>query len=136
MQLYNLVMVLNQEQNKILMLYRSKNPYKDLYNLPGGKIEDNEDFLLSAYRELYEETGITDKDIKLQPYIDFTWHQLSMEMKVFFGVLNKEVELVDEIHKLSWHDLNENFFDITKYAGEGNIGHMVEIYKANKDKIN
>ena len=48
------------------------------------------------------------------------------------GKLNKEVKLVEEINKLFWIDKNNNFFDVEKYAGEGNIGHMlkhVEIYK-------
>lgn len=55
-----------------------------------------------------------------------------MELEVYAGKLNKEVELVEEINKLLWVNKNDNFFDIDKYAGEGNIGHMlrqVEIYK-------
>jgi 8-oxo-dGTP diphosphatase len=132
MEKYNLAFVLNKEETHLLMCYRSKNPYKGLYNLTGGKIEDGEDHLESAYRELYEETGISKSDIVLQPFIDFTWHQVNMSMDVFIGVLNKEVILVEEVHKLQWVSIDEDFFDMSKFAGEGNIGHMVEIYKQKK----
>jgi len=135
MQQFNLVMVLNQTKDKVLMLYRKKNPYKGLYNMIGGKIEDGENHLESAYRELYEETGISKEDIFLIPFIDFVWHPLDMSMDVFIGKLNKAVNLVEEIHSLHWLDVNENFFDMTKFAVEGNIGHMMEIYGQNPEII-
>lgn len=135
MKLFNLVMVLNQEKNKVLMLFRSKNPYKGLYNFIGGKIDIGEDPLSSAYRELFEETGILDSDIELHPFMDFEWHMLDMKMLVFIGKLNKEVKLVEELHTLHWFDLTEDFFDMTRFAGEGNIGHMVELYIQNQSMV-
>ncbi len=129
MESYNLVIVFNQEESKVLMCHRSKDPYNGLYNLVGGKIEEGEDVLASAYRELFEETGITKNDIELSPLMDFIWHPINMDMKVFTGILNKEVVLVDEVHKLYWIDMSENFFDMNKFAGEGNIGHMLELYR-------
>ena len=126
---YNLIMVLNKEETKALMCLRSKNPYKGLYNLVGGKIDEGEDDLDSAYRELFEETGIDQTSIKLLPFIDFTWHTVNMEMKVFIGRINKEVKLIEEIHRLYWLSIDENFFDMTKFAGEGNIGHMIKLYQ-------
>lgn len=122
---YNLILALNKEKTHVLMCYRSKDPYQDLYNLLGGKIEDHEDDLQSAYRELFEESGITKEDIHLTPFMDFVWHPIDMEMKVYKGVLNKEVDLIDEVHKLVWMPITEDFFDTTKFAGEGNIGHMI-----------
>lgn len=136
MEKFNLIMVLNKEETHMLMCHRIKDPYKGLYNLPGGKIDDGENHLSSAYRELYEETGISEDDIVLREYIDFTWHPVNMSMDVTFGVLNKDVALVEEIHPLHWISLQDNFFDMTRFAGEGNIGHMVEIYKyLKKNKI-
>lgn len=135
MKRFNLVMVFNPDKTKILMLHRSKNPYKGLYNLVGGKIDQDEDYLQSAYRELFEETGITKQDIHLIPFIDFKWHLLDMAMYVFIGKLNKEVNLVEEIHKLYWFDVTEDFFDMKRFAGEGNIGHMMEIYFQNQSIV-
>lgn len=31
----------------------------------------------------------------------------------------------DEANKLYWSALDHNFFDVTQYAGEGNIGHIM-----------
>ena len=50
----NLILVLNKEETKILMCKREKEPYKGQYNLVGGKVEENEDELDAAYRELQE----------------------------------------------------------------------------------
>lgn len=132
---YNLCFVLDKDEKNLLMCYRSKDPYKGLYNLLGGKIDPGEDYLESAYRELFEESGITKADITLHPFIDFTWHPFQMEMNVYIGKLTKDVVLVKEIHELEWISIKEDFFDMNRFAGEGNIGHMYEIYKQSKTKI-
>ncbi|MDE6155566.1 MAG: NUDIX hydrolase [Eubacterium sp.] len=118
-------MVFNKEENKILMCKRSKEPYKGMFNLVGGKVEDNEDELKAAYRELWEETGITDKDITLTHIMNFQYMLSDIELEVYAGKLNKDIELVEEVNKLYWIDRDENFFDTEKFAGEGNIGHML-----------
>ena len=46
-------------------MQKAKEPLQRLYNFVGGKIEENEDGLHAAYRELEEETGITREDIHL-----------------------------------------------------------------------
>ena len=89
----------------------------------------------AAYRELNEETGITSDDIKLVHLMDISYTISDMELQVYAGKLNKEVEVVDEVNKLYWFDSNDNFFDSSRFAGEGNIGHMLEQVKLNKDKI-
>ena len=61
----NLILVYNKDEDKILMCKREKEPYKGKFNLVGGKLEENENELEAAYRELEEETGITNKEIKL-----------------------------------------------------------------------
>ncbi len=33
---------------------------------------------------------------------------------------------MEEVNKLEWVSINDNFFDMNKYAGEGNIGHIIE----------
>ena len=131
---FNLAIVFDPEEKHVLMCYRSKEPYKGLYNFVGGKIEENESELESTYRELFEETGIKKDDIILKPLIDFVWHPINMEMHVFYGVLKQQIELVDEIHKLYWISVTEDFFDLSKFAGEGNIGHMMILYKQWKNR--
>ena len=131
----NVVLVYNSEENQILMCKRAKEPYKGKFNLVGGKVEENENELKAAYRELQEETGITNNNIKLTHIMNFQYELSDIELEVYAGKLNKNVELVEEVNKLYWIDKDENFFDINKYAGEGNIGHMVEQVELYKDRI-
>lgn len=128
----NLILVYNKNDDKILMCKREKNPYKGKFNLVGGKVEKNENELQAAYRELQEETGITNKDITLNHIMNFQYIISDTELQLYAGKLNKDVTLIEEVNKLYWIDKNENFFDLEKFAGEGNIGHMLqqaEIYK-------
>ena len=131
----NVIFVYNKEQDKILMCKREKEPYKGKFNLVGGKVEENEDELIAAYRELQEETGITKKDIKLTHLMNFQYKMSDLELEVFAGILNKEVTLIEEVNKLYWIDKNEDLFDIEKFAGGGNIGHMLQQAEFYKDKL-
>ena len=131
----NVIIVYSNDESKILMCYRKKEPYKGLYNLVGGKIEENETNIEAAYRELNEETGISKDDISLVHLMDFNYNINDVELQVYAGKLNKEVEVVDEVNKLYWFNADENFFDSARFAGEGNIGHMVEQVKMYKDRI-
>lgn len=129
MQGYNCIMVYNQDCSKLLFCKRTKDPYKGLYNLVGGKIEKNEDGFRAAYRELEEETGLKRPFIELTHMMDFTYYNQNCYVEVYVGILHSEVTLREEDHPLEWLDVNENFFDGSRFAGEGNIGHMVEQVK-------
>lgn len=89
----NVILAYNKEANKILMCKREKEPYKGKFNLVGGKLEENETEMEAAYRELKEETGITNNDITLTHMMNFQYKMLDMELEVFVGKLNKEVRL-------------------------------------------
>ena len=55
------IIVLNNK-NKIFVAKRIDNP-KNFWQMPQGGVDDGEDYLAAAYRELEEETSI--KDVKL-----------------------------------------------------------------------
>lgn len=42
------------------------------------------------------------------------------------GLEMHDVALQEEKHPLYWLDVHEDFFSMECFAGEGNIGHMVE----------
>ena len=108
-----------------------------MYNLVGGKIEKENDGLNEAYRELFEETAITKDDIYLKYFMNIEYVSFNKDLEIYYGILNKDVELVEEVNKLEWVDINDNFFDMSKYAGEGNIGHIIEEIKIDiKNKCN
>lgn len=131
----NVIVVYNKKEDKILMCLRKKEPYKGLYNLVGGKVEKDETGLESAYRELEEESGITKEDIILTHLMTFNYQMSNIELQVYTGKLNKDIKVVEEVNKLYWINANNNFFDMTKYAGEGNIGHIIEQVKLYKDRL-
>lgn len=134
MKKYNVIVVFDKDLNKTLMCKRTKEPYMGMYNLVGGKIEKENDGLNEAYRELYEETNISNKDISLVHFMNIEYISFDKLIEVYYGILNKDVELVEEVNKLEWVDINDNFFDITRYAGEGNIGHIIEEIKIDLKK--
>ena len=121
----NLIVVYNSSRDKILMCKRLKEPYLGLYNFVGGHIEDGEDGLTAAYRELEEETGITANDIKLTHLMDFNYPLDNCYVEVYAGRLFRDIAVSGDENELFWSDLNHNFFDMTIYAGEGNIGHIL-----------
>lgn len=130
----NLIVVFSQDKTKLLMCERTKEPYKGQLNLVGGKIEKDDDNLNEAYRELQEETGITKDDIDLVYFMTCNYHTLNKGLEIYYGVLNKDVELVEEVNKLVWVNEDDNFFDFTKYAGEGNLGHIIAEIKIELSK--
>lgn len=125
----NLVVVLDKENKSVLLCKRRKNPYKGLLNFVGGKLEPDEDSAAAAYRELREETGVTDADISLTHLMDLTYFTWDLKLEVFFGWLNKSVSLKEEVNELLWVDKEQNYFDMSHFAGEGNMGHIMEQIK-------
>lgn len=121
---YNIIVVYNENADKMLMCKRKKEPYKGLANFVGGKIEKNENGLYAAYRELEEETTITKDDIILLHMMDFTYYLENCYLEVYVGKLNKIIDVKGTENELFWSTLDDNFFDETKYAGEGNVRHI------------
>lgn len=130
----NVIVIFNNDMTKTLMCERTKEPYKGMYNLVGGKIEKDGDGLNEAYRELYEETGISTEDTNLTYFMNLSYIKWGKELEVYYGILNKNKKLVEEVNKLKWVPLDDNFFDMKKYAGEGNIGHIMEEIKIDLKK--
>lgn len=129
MKQYNVIVVFNKDITETLMCKRTKEPYIGMYNLVGGKIEKENDGLNEAYRELEEETNISKKDIDLSHFMNLEYIEFDKKIEVYYGILKSDVELIEEVNKLEWVNINDNFFDMTKYAGEGNIGHIIEEIK-------
>ena len=129
MRKFNLIVVFNEDLTKTLFCIRAKEPYKGLYNFVGGKVEKNESNDDAAYRELYEETGISTKDIKLDHFMDLDYFKYENNLQVYYGILKHEVTLVEEKNKLKWVTINEELLDNSKFAGNYNIPHIIRQIK-------
>ena len=125
----NLIVIFNKELDNGLFCIRSKEPYKGLYNFVGGKVESGETKEDAAYRELFEETGISRNDIKLDHFMDMAYYKYENDISVYYGILEKEVNLVEEKNKLEWVNLADNLLDCSKFAGNYNIPHIIRQIK-------
>ena len=134
MKKYNVIVVFDKNMENTLMCKRAKEPYLGMYNLVGGKIEKENDGLNEAYRELFEETNIRKDDINLMHFMNIEYRTMNKLLEVYYGTLNKEVKLIEEVNKLEWVLIDDDFFNMNKYAGEGIIGHIIEEIKIFMDK--
>lgn len=125
----NLIVVFDKKMDKALFCIRAKEPYKGMYNFVGGKVEEGEENDEAAYRELFEETGISSKDIKLDHFMDLNYFKYENNIQVYYGILEKNVKLVEEKNKLEWLTINDELLNIKKFAGNYNIAHIIEQIK-------
>jgi len=133
------VWVFSPGADKVLMCKRHKEPYMGLFNLPGGKVEPDEDGLAAAHRELAEETGIGRESLtkELQHLMDFVYYDSAAfptlpggaRVEVYVGKLAREMHVRGDEKELLWMDVSADFWDMARFAGEGNIGHMYEQIK-------
>lgn len=122
----NLIVVFKDEKlEEVLFCIRAKEPYKGLYNFVGGKVEDDETDREAAYRELFEETGITKNDIELDYFMDLNYFKYGNNLQVYYGILKHEVILIEEKNKLEWVIADDRLLDNTKVAGNYNIPHII-----------
>ena len=135
MKKYNVSVIFDKTEKKLLMWKREKDPFKGKLNFVGGKVEPNETEDEAAYRELYEETGISKNDISLTRVLDFKYYLSNIELEVYCGKIKKDVTLKEEINKLLWVDRTENFCDSERFAGNTNIEHIIRECEKYRDKL-
>lgn len=131
----NIVPIFNPQMTHVLMCVRAKDPFMGMYNFVGGRVEGDESDILAAYREVNEETGISPDDIDLIHFMNMYFAFQDRELIVFTGRLKHDVELVKEKNKLEWLDIKENFFDLKKFAGNGNIGLIMQEILLHQDQV-
>ena len=135
MQGYNVILLYDMNIERLLLCKRKKDPYIGMINLIGGKIEHGENGMDSAYRELLEEANIRKDAVVLFHVMDFKYYMSDCYIEVYAGKLKYDVEACGDENELFWSGLDCDYFDMEKFAGEGNIGHMVEQVKINAARI-
>ena len=125
----NLIVVFSKNLDKTLFCIRAKEPYKGLYNFVGGKVEEGETNDEAAYRELFEETGITRDDIELEHFMDLNYFKYENNLQVYYGILRHDVTLVEEKNKLEWVVINDELLNNEKFAGNYNVPHIIKQIK-------
>lgn len=128
MQGYNVIVVFDPARENVLLCRRRKEPYQGLSNFVGGKIEPGEDGLAAAYRELWEETAITKEDVTLAHFMDLTYYYgFPCQLEVYAGRLKQATDVKGDENELYWCSTAANMFDTTRFAGQGNMGHIMAL---------
>ena len=95
----------------LLLIKRKNEPFKNLWALPGGFVNENEDLETAAIRELEEETSIKINRLEQigtfgKPFRDPRGHMISV---AFFGIVpNTTVAIAaDDASEVQWFALKE-----------------------------
>lgn len=121
------VSLIIEKDGKILLIKRAKEPFKDMWELPGGFVDYGELVEHAAIREAKEETSLTVEPktilgVYSDPNRDPRKHVISIVFII--GVVKGEVKLDYESKDWKWEELNE--IEINNLA----LGHgkMLEDY--------
>ncbi|MEA2107785.1 MAG: NUDIX hydrolase [Bacteroidota bacterium] len=97
---------------EILLIERKNEPFKNMWALPGGFVDKDEDIETAAYRELKEETSI--EDINLfqlhtfgKPGRDPRGHTISIVHIGFLKNNNQKIQAGDDAKNLQWFSVNQ-----------------------------
>lgn len=111
-----IIIVFSTDMKKVLMCHH-QSLHAD--NFVGGKVEKDETSFDAAYRELYEETGITSDDIELH----VVRHEVVTEsirgewdLLVTCGVLKHNVVLHEEADPLFWANVDDTKLFLKAYG--------------------
>ena len=102
---------INNNDN-ILLIERKNEPFKNQWALPGGFVDIDEEIETAAYRELQEETSIS--DIELKQF--HTFGKVGRDPRgrtisiIYSGYLlneNQKIEAGDDAKSLQWFPINK-----------------------------
>ena len=91
----------------------------------GGKCLADEDGYKAAYRELFEETGISGSEIDLIHFMDMDYYLDDLTIEIYCGRLKMKKEVYGTENELIWLDRKQDNFNTEVFAGKGNLGHIM-----------
>lgn len=124
------IFLFTKDYQKVLLMKRKKEPYKNCWNGIGGKIEENETEIEAAIRECREETGIILKNPKL--FITYKYPKSnSINSNTTLNVLYDFVDetKIDENYEgtYEWKDIQFAMdFNNKEMAGFSNISQFIK----------
>ena len=127
---YVVIILFNKELNKILLVKRNKQPYKNCWNGIGGKVEKNETVFDCAKRECMEETNINLTNPKLlvtYVYPETNSINSNSTLNVIYDFVNEVNVDENEEGYYEWKDIDfvMNSQDKTN-AGFSNLNQFVK----------
>ncbi len=127
---YVVIMLFNEECNKILLVKRNKKPYKNCWNGIGGKIEEGETPLECAKRECMEETSISLSNPKLLVtylYPETNVINCNTKLNVIYDFVKEKNVIDNEEGQYEWKDISFVMDPYNKeIAGLSNLNQFVK----------
>ena len=93
--------------NKILLTQRGYGEYKDKWEFPGGKIEENETKEETIIREIKEELDASIKVEQFLTKVEYDYTSFYLKMNVFVASLTSSHLLFKEHESYKWIDVRE-----------------------------
>ncbi|OGO83636.1 MAG: hypothetical protein A2Y18_02190 [Clostridiales bacterium GWD2_32_19] len=138
---YVLAIIFDSEFKNVVMIKRNREPFMDMYNGVGGKIENGEKTEVAMIREIKEETRIVNDDIEKLEFMMKTEFTDQPSLNIFYA------KLKDNYIKSEFQDISEgtiswvnielgNLLDANneKLAGDGNVSYFIK-YVLNREGI-
>ncbi|KAE9548262.1 hypothetical protein FO519_008526 [Halicephalobus sp. NKZ332] len=102
------------KENKVLVLKRAANDFMGgIYELPSGKVEENEDLIHALRREILEETGLKVIDANYISYFDYNSKSGRRTRQFNYNIIveGDQVKLSEEHEDAAWVAMD----DLKKY---------------------
>lgn len=98
------------DSHSILFIKRKNEPFKNLWALPGGFVDENEDLETAAKRELLEETNINIEQLEQlgaygKPFRDPRQHTVTI---AYTGYVHEDIRAIaaDDAKEAEWFIIN------------------------------
>lgn len=99
------ILLMSSDTKRILLMLRSPLVNEPgTWGIPGGKVDDGEELIYSALRELQEETGYSGL---IDLFESFVFREDEFEYHNFIGLVSNEFEV-----QLNWESLDAKWFEL------------------------
>lgn len=129
MRLNTSVIILNHTRERLLFCQQLKDPYSAQFQFIKGKRTTAESAEQSAYRILFEHTGIAAQAVSLTPLLSIKDEITQTENYFFVGILTKPLDVDAKAKPLFWLDVYQDFFDLDRFPGGGQTGYLIEMLR-------
>ena len=103
-----------KKEDGVLTIKRKKDPWRGMYGLPGGHVEENESNIDALRREVKEEIGfeIDVKELDFKGSCKLNYQSNGFEVYFYLAKIvgGKEKIQIEEVEEIKWLGLND-FYD-------------------------
>src|SRR5215216_2804579 len=130
----DIILFENSNSNKVLLIKRKKDPFKDYFSLPGGFVNEGEKVEDAVRREAEEELLVKVEPIDIlgvysDPHRDPRGHIMSITFIV--KIITGELKVGDGVAELKWVEIN-NIKEIKLGFDHSRILSDYELWQKNK----